>query len=74
MSPTRDHTQTNTHSYTKTHLGRVPCFFVVTNNKYQKRNRVHFRDSLFGVLVEQIYEHLHMIKFVSLYIHTNADA
>jgi len=33
----RAHTHKHTHSYTKNPLGRVPCFFVVTNNKYQKR-------------------------------------
>jgi len=46
MPPTRVHTHTNTHAYTKNPLGRIPCFFVVTNNKYQKRNHLHFRDSL----------------------------
>jgi len=43
---TRAHTHKHTDSYTKNPLGRIPCFFVVTNNKYQKRNRVHIRDSL----------------------------
>jgi len=42
----RAHTHKHTRSYTKNPLGRIPCFFVVTNNKYQKRNRVHFGDSL----------------------------
>ena len=46
VAHTRAHTHKHTHSYTKNPLGRIPCFFVVTNNKYQKRNRVHFRDSL----------------------------
>ena len=26
----------HTHAYTKNPLGRIPCFFVETNNKYQK--------------------------------------
>ena len=42
VTHTRAHTHKHTHSYTKNPLGRIPCFFVVTNNKYQKRNRVHF--------------------------------
>jgi len=46
VAHTRAHTYKHTHSYTKNPLVRIPCFFVVTNNKYQKRNRVHFRDSL----------------------------
>jgi len=46
VAHTRAHTHTLIHSYTKTPLGRIPCFLVVTNNEYQKRNRVHFRDSL----------------------------
>jgi len=46
MSPTRAHVHKHTHSYTENTLGRIPCFFVVTNNKYQKRKRVHVPDSL----------------------------
>jgi len=42
VAHTRAHTHKHTHSYTKNPLGRIPCFFVVTNNKYQKRNHVHF--------------------------------
>jgi len=38
----RAHTHKHTHSHIKNPLGRIPCFFVVTNNRYQKRNRVHF--------------------------------
>ena len=49
VSTDRPHAYTHkhTHAYTKNPLGRMPCFFVETNNKYQKRNRFHFRDSLF---------------------------
>ena len=42
----RAHTHKHTQAYTKNPLGRIPCFFVVTINEYQKRNRFHFRDSL----------------------------
>ena len=47
VAHTRAHRHEHTHSYTKIRVpvDRIPCFFVVTNNKYQKRNRVHFRDS-----------------------------
>jgi len=44
---TRAHTHKHTHAYTKNPLGRIPCFFVETNDKYQKRNQFYFRDSLF---------------------------
>jgi len=46
VAHTRAHTHKHTHSYTKKPLGHIPCFFVVTNNKYQKKNHVHFQDSL----------------------------
>jgi len=72
VTHTRTHTHKHTHANTKNPLGRIPCFFVVTNNKYQKRNRVHFRDSL-----SLFYKYMntpYMIKFVSLYTHTNTDA
>jgi len=36
VTHTRAHTHKHTHSYTKNPLDRIPCFFVVTNNKYQK--------------------------------------
>jgi len=45
VTHTRAHTHKHTHSYAKNPLGRIPCFFVVTNNKYPKINHVHSRDS-----------------------------
>ena len=38
VSTDRPHAYTHkhTHAYTKNPLGRIPCFFVETNNKYQK--------------------------------------
>jgi len=63
VAHTRTHTHKHTNSYTKNPLGRIPCFFVVTNNKFQKKSLSFPRLSL---LVVQIYEHLHMI-LVSLY-------
>jgi len=48
----RAHAHKHTHSYTKNPLGHIPCFFVVTNNKYPKRNHVHFRDSLLATVVQ----------------------
>jgi len=48
MSPTRVRTHTHTQTQILVHkkpLGHIPCFFVVTNNKYQKRKCVHVPDS-----------------------------
>jgi len=42
IAHTRAHTHKYTHSYTKNPLGHIPCFLVVTNNKFPKRNRFHF--------------------------------
>jgi len=63
MTPTRAHT--HTHAYIKTPLGRIPCFFVVTNNKYQKRNPFHFRDSL-----SLFYKYMNNSIWSSLYHYT----
>jgi len=62
----RTHTHKHTHSYTKNPLGRIPCFFVVTKNKYQKRNRVHFRDSL-----SLLYKYMYTSTRSSLYYYTS---
>ena len=35
---TRAHTHKHTNAYTKNPLGCIPCFFIETNNEYQKRN------------------------------------
>jgi len=63
---TRAHTHKRTHSYTKNPLGRILFFFVVTNNKYQKRNRVHFRDSL-----SLLYKYMYTSTLSSLYQYTS---
>ena len=66
------HTHTHTHTYMKIPLGRISCFIVVSNNKYQKKKTRSC--PRLPLLVVQIYEQLHMIKFGSLCLHTNTYA
>jgi len=68
VSHTRAHTHKHkhTHSYTKNPLGRISCFFAVTNNKYQKRKRVHVADSL-----SLLYKYMNNSTWSSVYLYTS---
>jgi len=78
----RAHTHTQTHTLIHKH-GRVPCFFIVTNNIYQKKSA--FMSQTLSLCCESAsegerdgereikrekrekYVHLHVIKFLSWY-------
>jgi len=48
------HAHTNTHAYTKKSVGCIPCFFIVTNMKWQKKIRVDC-PSLFQCVIQYVY-------------------
>ena len=73
----RAHTHKHTHAYTKNPLGRIPCFFVETNNKYQKETDFtsetlsSFSTNIGAPLYDQVciiihpYQHRRMSGFLS---------
>jgi len=62
----RAHTHKHTNSYTKNPLGRIPCFFIVTNNKYQKRRRIHVPGSPDSFFL--LYKYMYTSKWLSWYL------
>jgi len=66
----RTHTHTNTHTHTQETLRvvfPVSLLWQIINTK--KENA--FMSQTLSSCCTSIHEHLHMIKFVSLYLHTN---